>query len=452
MNPSGRARTQEQEDLELALAISASLEQGKGPGPVPALQNISNNRPPQIGHHAPQPLPSQPAVTSKSKTQQRHVNNVLPVGPDVCPGCRTSVSWYGQHIMALGHKWHAQCLRCALCNEPLSNSGGAQFAKGSDGMPYHTACHKTKFHPVCAVCSNFIPERLDGLIQFKELSFWHQKVCMHHLTSSATSSATSSDIRSQVVQCCSCSRYQSQRGPQFVNLEEGRNLCLECVSSVVLDTKDAQPLYEDVLNFYTSMGMQHPHHAPFVLVDSKTLNEYSSREGRDSSGGPIFHVRGLCLATVYRSVPTVVRSFGALGLNVRSVATPLEHQARTTCSVSAILVMYGLPRLLTGCIIAHELMHAWLRMRNVASLDAQVEEGMCQLMALLWLDRQHDTLKRDEMQQRLASYFSYQIREDTSVVYGEGFRIAYDAFQKHGGGMRGLSGVINSILMTGRIQ
>ncbi len=55
--------------------------------------------------------------------------------------------------------------------------------------------------------------------------------------------------------------------------------------------------------------------------------------------------------------------------------------------------MFGLPRLLTGCIIAHELMHAWLRMRNIASLDPQVEEGLCKLMAMLWLDRQNDMLK-----------------------------------------------------------
>ncbi len=53
---------------------------------------------------------------------------------------------------------------------------------------------------------------------------------------------------------------------------------------------------------------------------------------------------------------------------------------------------YGLPRLLTGCIIAHELMHAWLRMRNITGLAPQVEEGLCQLMAMLWLDKQHDQL------------------------------------------------------------
>jgi hypothetical protein len=67
------------------------------------------------------------------------------------------------------------------------------------------------------------------------------------------------------------------------------------------------------------------------------------------------------------------------------VSTPVH---RAQCNVTAILVMYGLPRLLTGCIIAHELMHAWLRMKGVTGLNLVVEEGLCQLMALLWLDSQ----------------------------------------------------------------
>jgi hypothetical protein len=45
------------------------------------------------------------------------------------------------------------------------------------------------------------------------------------------------------------------------------------------------------------------------------------------------------------------------------------------CSVSALLVMYGLPRLLLGSIVAHELMHAYLRMRHVTGLPLQVGKG-----------------------------------------------------------------------------
>ena len=62
---------------------------------------------------------------------------------------------------------------------------------------------------------------------------------------------------------------------------------------------------------------------------------------------------------------------------------------RGTCAqVTAILVLYGLPWLLTGSILAHETMHAWLRLSGVSHLPADVEEGLAQLMALLWLEHQ----------------------------------------------------------------
>lgn len=33
--------------------------------------------------------------------------------------------------------------------------------------------------------------------------------------------------------------------------------------------------------------------------------------------------------------------------------------------MTAVLVLYGLPRLLTGSILAHEMMHAWLRLKDL---------------------------------------------------------------------------------------
>ncbi len=89
-------------------------------------------------------------------------------------------------------------------------------------------------------------------------------------------------------------------------------------------------------------------------------------------------------------------------------------------------------------------MHAWLRMKHVAGLDTKVEEGLCQLLAYLWLDHQANCLT-DPEEQRLASYFAYQVREDTSVVYGDGFREAFEAYQQ-----RGLGAVLNDVLRRGR--
>ena len=53
--------------------------------------------------------------------------------------------------------------------------------------------------------------------------------------------------------------------------------------------------------------------------------------------------------------------------------------------VTAILVLAGLPRVMAGAILAHECMHAWLRLSGTSQLQPQVEEGLCQLMAVLWL-------------------------------------------------------------------
>lgn len=143
-----------------------------------------------------------------------------------------------------------------------------------------------------------------------------------------------------------------------------------------MDTRDAQPLYRQVLSFYRNMGMPHPEEPPFMLVDAFTLNDYSNREGKDVSGGPVFHVRGLTLATVYRSIPSIVRAVGGHGgLGVSSVATALPGAERVMCDVSAILVLYGLPRLLTG---KHQSEGTWPSMWPACL-------GMCTFLVLLQL-------------------------------------------------------------------
>ena len=38
-----------------------------------------------------------------------------------------------------------------------------------------------------------------------------------------------------------------------MSLQDGRQLCLECLDTVVVDTKDAQPLYDEV-RWYVHTG------------------------------------------------------------------------------------------------------------------------------------------------------------------------------------------------------
>lgn len=183
---------------------------------------------------------------------------------------------------------------------------------------------------------------------------------------------------------------------------------------------------------------------------------------------------GLTLTEEYRDLRTILRLPGG---NPFSVRRETVQVGGTRHHVTAILVLFGLPRLLTGSILAHETTHvrasslpcckgrrctkhshqppygmplqAWLRMSGFAAhrhLRPQVEEGLCQLIALLWLEAQQAAGFKDAYEERLAAYLGHCIRTDQSEVYGEGFRMAHEAFQQHG-----LAAVLAAVRQTGEL-
>ncbi|GMH09706.1 hypothetical protein Nepgr_011547 [Nepenthes gracilis] len=56
------------------------------------------------------------------------------------------------------------------------------------------------------------------------------------------------------------------------------------------------------------------------------------------------------------------------------------------CEVIAILLLFGLLRLLIESSLAHEMMHAWRHLNGYPNLNLEVEEGICQVLAHSWLD------------------------------------------------------------------
>ena len=107
--------------------------------------------------------------------------------------------------------------------------------------------------------------------------------------------------------------------------------------------------------------------------------------------------------------------------------------------VTAILVLFGLPRDLTSTIIAHEAMHAWLRLTPSfpSELTPKLEEGLCQVISETYLKfmtdqrflRGQDTMDDNafhllQAEESLRAYFRYQIETDQSVTYGDGYREA----------------------------
>lgn len=78
-----------------------------------------------------------------------------------------------------------------------------------------------------------------------------------------------------------------------------------------------------------------------------------------------------------------------------------------------VLHVYSWCISLSGAVYLHSRNHACM----LLYLPVQIEEGLCQLLAMLWLDSQDWWAKaHGQYQETLLSYLGYQIRTDTSEV------------------------------------
>ncbi|KAJ7520045.1 hypothetical protein O6H91_20G064900 [Diphasiastrum complanatum] len=348
-----------------------------------------------------------------------------------CAGCNKEIG-PGRFLSCMDVMWHPQCFRCHACNQPIS---GSEFAV-SGNEPYHKDCYRELYHPRCEVCHEFIPPNSARLIEYRAHPFWGQKYCPAHEEDGTP-------------RCCSCERMEP-RDARYISLDDGRKLCLECLDTAVMDTLECQPLYHEILDFYEGLHMRISQPIPMLLVERQALNEARQNEKDGSHHQP--ETRGLCLSeeqtvsTVYRR-PRPSRHFPFGEMRVESMKLT-RH-----CEVTAILVLFGLPRLLTGSILAHELMHAWLRLDGFSHhLDSAVEEGICQVMAHMWLDSQigssssssEKSKPKSFNHDRLREFFLHQIAMDSSPAYGDGFRSGHEAVVQFG-----LRRTLDHIKMTG---
>ncbi|PPS18875.1 hypothetical protein GOBAR_AA01679 [Gossypium barbadense] len=279
-----------------------------------------------------------------------------PVGYRVCAGCHREIG-YGNYLGCMGAYFHPNCFRCHSCGYPITEH---EFSlSGRD--PYHKTCFKELTHPKCDVCLQFIPTNGAGLIEYRCHPFWSQKYCPSH-------------EHDNTARCCSCERLESWN-VRYYSLEDGRSLCLECMESAIMDTGDCQPLYHAIRDYYEGMYMKLDQQIPMLLVERQALNEAIVGEKNGYHHMP--ETRGLCLSEE-QTVTSILKRPRIGGRQLIGMRTQPQKLTRK-CEVTAILVLYGLPRLLTGAILAHELMHGWLRLKGYRNLNPEVEEGICQV-------------------------------------------------------------------------
>ncbi|XP_057819323.1 LIM domain-containing protein HDR3 isoform X1 [Cryptomeria japonica] len=427
--PSSKEETEEL-DHAIALSLSEDLTKPNGSNAQDEDEELARALQASIEMAPKQNLPSHSPLHSHLR------------GCRICAGCNHEIG-YGRFLSCMGAVWHPHCFRCHACHQAISER---EFSM-SGNNPYHKACYKELHHPKCDVCHQFIPTNRAGLIEYRAHPFWQQRYCPTH-------------EHDDTPRCCSCERMEP-RDVQYISLEDGRKLCLECLDSSVMETGECQSLYHEIRDYYEGMNMRIDQQIPMLLVERQALNE--AMEGEKDGHHHMPETRGLCLS----EEQTVSSIFGRprIGGN-RVINMRTEPQKLTRrCEVTAILILYGLPRLLTGSILAHELMHGWLRLNGFRGLSPEVEEGICQVLSHMWLESEVTSGSSSEgastssgasssssskkggksqMEKKLGDFFLHQIANDSSPAYGEGFRRGNAAMVQYG-----LRRTLDHIRLTG---
>lgn len=340
-----------------------------------------------------------------------------------------------------------------FCFRNTSNNRG-----DSEEYPFHRQCYANYFGWVCVVCDQILPKTSNGegeggtsnKYEFLKHPFFEKdRMCPHHATpqnrgndvdtngedsvlaTAVSIDTTATDIGS-IRRCSGCHRFEpiSSPGRHFIDLgDAGRCVCLACCRTVVTTSKDAEPLWEKVLDFFEYMGLITTaetvsgvsRHAmgsiPILIVGYDALNDNLKAHSHGAHyGSSQIMTRGLCLS---------------------------EHSSTNAgcLAITAVMCLSGLPADLTASVLAHEATHVWIKLnpnfRYGSALPLKVEEGLAQLIAFLFLndglepivDQSEDDSNPSDF--KLRQYFKFCIETD-QTLYGEGFRLAAKAYADMG--------------------
>lgn len=377
--------------------------------------------------------------SSHHKGNSFQLHTISSSGWRICAGCKSQIG--PEHYKSyMGADWHPECFRCHACGLPIAD---LEISPSRDPL-YHESCYREHHYLRCDICKNYLPGNNKGF-EYSVHRFWMQTYCRAHEQDGTPI-------------CCSCNRMEP-RDMRCLLLDDGRKLCLECLDSAIMDTEACQPLYLELQGFYQLMNMKVDQQIPLLLVPRQVLNE--AMEGEMNGHHRPDETRGLCV-TEGRNVPNVTqRPRIGVGNQFTDIITEPYKP------VNAILVLNGLPRLLTGSILAHEMMHAWLQLEGYPNLSIEVEEGICEVLAHKWLDSEiHSSSTNDvssyslpssssssttlkngkysDFEIQLGKFLMHKIKTEPLVAYGEGFKLGNKAVEKHG-----LKETLDHIRLTG---
>jgi hypothetical protein len=380
---------------------------------------------------------------------------LLGLGGGVCSACNRPVS---NPLTALEKKYHNECFRCITCHEQIDSTGPFAYIESKgDKQPMHRKCYAEMYGIKCAVCKDSIAAGPDGKISFVKHPFFDtEQMCPRH-------------AKNMTRRCTGCHRFEPEREP-FADLNDvGRCVCLSCCRTVIVDSVDAQPLWERVIDFF-DQKLNLPiwkdfREVPVLIVGYNALNDQMSKGNNVHGGASQIMTRGLCL-TEHESgrrfrnelmkFDKSNKSFVASDAEDRGFTyfqVPDASKVNPSASVTAVLCLSGLPKDLTASVLAHEATHAWIKLHPrfdyQKPIPPQVEEGVAQLIALLFLNEGLDPAPPLEYNdgsgpsdEKLRQYFKFSIETDDHELYGTGYRRAAMAYS-----MLGIEALMSHIVL-----
>ena len=444
-----RKQQQQQSPTDVAAPVSAAPDMRKPP--PGAARTMSADA--LSGIPAAIPPPPGGSLSSgrlgASPAAPRHRKNMTAphstTGSSVCFSCGKSS---GSFVAALDKKFHPECFRCVVCNELIDIKKPFAFSRDEQGYkhPHHPRCFSQRYASTCCICREKLPANEDGTISFVKHPFFEtEEMCPRHALEGKR-------------RCTGCHRFEPDF-ENFVDLDDGdRCLCFSCCRSVVINSKDATPLWSLVIGFFkTNLGLpiwDGMSEIPIMIVGYEALNEQLQLVQNAHGGSSQIMTRGLCLTDHSNCgqsfrVPSLrynatESSFEASNGNDRFTyyEVPQVSQGNPNSSVFAILCLSGLPRDLTASVLAHEATHAWIKMHPEFDaskpIPAQVEEGVAQLIAMLFLNEGLDAPAESvpgetgPSDAKLRQYFRFSIETEENEIYGRGYRRAAAAYQALG--------------------
>lgn len=310
-----------------------------------------------------------------------------------------------EHVYAYGRRWARSAMRCADCGRNLLRRGEPCFlhapAPAATAPPVEQvgwagggevllcAQHYARAH--CTHCSLCALRFEAGNPRPPLLLPTGEAFCASHV---------------HELPCYSCARPIGRADAA------SRALCASCRASAVVSERGATELLRELKSFFVTVGLD------FGRWEPARLRLVSSPPA-DGDG----HLEGL----THRSERAGVRT------------------------VPSIDLLHGLPREHAAQVLVHEMAHAWLWLQDhPEALSARTEEGVCELLAYLWLlsEEAHERSAAEPLSKRRRELLQrIRVMEQRSDrAYGGGFRDALRATEECG-----LAAVLHSVRTHGTL-